>query len=416
MILYFDNYITDQPFYSGGHEVLGEVRNSKAKIYHMPSKLDITKYTLLSYAEIPFSKIIIKYELENKKQRKDFEDFLKKTFPKSKLIIIYGRSDSQKKFQESIELMDKINDDWIFYAGNNDHPFVAPDLDTLNACLRRAKEIAKKSRKKFISMPVSHFSEFLNKDVKGTPHHELGNKKVKFLDEDENCKVCLFPKGMYHSMQIVHKRAFKYSFYSGDVKKALIRRLECMEPFMKKVPHIVIIPKKELCAHFDAEIHTLKSSHNIPYDLCPPLFIPPGFFEKNIKIRYGYSDYKQGWVNINPAKKRYSFRDSKNGTDLKISLDKIPLFWKKRIKKIDKNPNLNKQQEDEIRKALFRREYYRKNPFPKKSKFFYFRYKTKKGFFVFLNKINFISKPIKKLMKKSKSFKNFYYNLVQIKY
>jgi hypothetical protein len=413
MILYFDNYITDQPFYAGGHETLGEVRDSKAKIYHMPSKLDITKYTLLSYAEIPFSKIIIKYELENPSQKKDFEDFLKKTFPKSKLVIIYGRSDSQKKFQESLKIMNEIKDDWIFYAGNNDHPFVAPDIKTLNACLNKAKEIAKKSKNKFISISVSHFSEFVNKSMPGSPHHEIRYKKVKILEQTKDFLVSFFPKGINHSMIIAHKNLFNYWFFSGDSKGDLVRRSEDMEAFVKSKPQILITPKRELCAHFDAEVPKMKSSHGISYDLCPPLFIPPGFFKKQIKIRYGYNDYKENWININPSKKKYSFRDEKNGTDLKLSLEQLPLFWKKRIKIIDKNKNLNNQ---EIKNSLKRRRHLLLNPFPKKSKFFYFKYRTKKKFFIFLHKFSFVRKPIKNLMKKSNKFNEMYEKSVHIKF
>lgn len=409
MILYFDNYITDEPFYSGGHEVLGQVRDSPAKIYRMPSKLDITLYTLASYAEMPFSKVIIKYELQNISQKERFEKEVLKLFPKA--VLIYGRSDSQKKFQETIKYMNTLEDDWIFYAGNNDHPFVAPNKDVLNACLKKAKEISKKNP--FVSIPVSHFSEFYNKPKKGTPFHDIFNNKVKLIEEDKDCIVSLFPEGMYHSMQIVHKKAFSYSFFSGDAGNVLIRRLECMEPFMKKHPHIVIIPKRELCAHFDAEIHTLKSPYNIPYDLCPPLFVPPGFFEKKIKIRYGYDDYKEGWVNINPLKEKYSFRSLESGTDLKIPLERLPLFWKKRTIKIDINKNLEK---DEINKAVLKRDFFLRNPFPRKSRLFYARYRFKNNLFIFLHKVNFIRKPIKKLLKKSKRFKNFQKNLIKIKF
>ena len=115
MILYFDNYITDEPFWTGGHTYLGEIRNSGAKIYKMPSKLDITLYTLASYAEIDFSSVIIKYELQNISQKQRFEKEVLKLFPKA--ILIYGRSDSQKKFQDTINYLNTLDDEWISLAG-----------------------------------------------------------------------------------------------------------------------------------------------------------------------------------------------------------------------------------------------------------------------------------------------------------
>ncbi|MDP3986694.1 MAG: hypothetical protein Q8P81_00540, partial [Nanoarchaeota archaeon] len=86
MILYFDNYITDAPLYSGGHQGVNELRKS-CKNYNMPSKLDITLYSLSSYSVINWSHVVIKYELENLNQKKRFETFVKKLFPKA--IIIY---------------------------------------------------------------------------------------------------------------------------------------------------------------------------------------------------------------------------------------------------------------------------------------------------------------------------------------
>lgn len=409
MILYFDNYITDEPFHKGGHQFLDMVRNSSAKIYNMPSKLDITLYTLASYAEIPFSNVIIKYELQNISQKERFEKEVLKLFPKA--VLIYGRSDNQKKFQETIKFMNNLGDEWIFYAGNNDHPFLSPNKEILNACLDKAKKIAFKTP--YVSISISHFTEFYNFARKGTPFHEVITPESYILEENKDYIVASFPKGMYVGIQIVNKKLFEHWFFSGNAGDVLIRRSECIEPFSKKIKQILVIPKKELCVHFDGYMPSYKNPCNLSYDLCPPLFIPPGFFENQIKIRYGYDDYKEGWVNINPLKQKYSFRDIVNGTDLKISLDQLPLFWRRRIAKIDKNKGID---QEKVNKAILQRNFYLRNPFPRKSKLFYKRYRLKQKSFIFLHKINFIRKPIKSLLKKSKRFENFYKNLIKIRY
>ena len=77
---------------------------------------------------------------------------------------------------------------------------------------------------------------------------------------------------------------------------------------------------------------TKKQSSNI----CPPLFIPSGFFEDNIKLKIGYNDNDQNYVNINLSKENHTVIDN-DGTDMKCYLDEIPYFWKKRISKVDKN-------------------------------------------------------------------------------
>ena len=408
MILYFDNYITDAPLYSGGHLDIDELRKS-CKNYEMPSKLLITMYTLTGYAEIKWSSVVIKYELENMHQKKKFEKFIRELWPKA--IIIYGRSDSQEKFKDSINLLKSLKDNWIFYAGNNDHPFLAPNLKTLNACLKKAEEFKKKS--KFVSITVSHFSEFLNKPKKGTPFHEINNHDSKVIGENKNCIVSLFPRGLYHSMQIVHIDLFAHWFFSGDSGRKLIRRSEDMTPFIKVKNQIVIIPKKELCAHFDGEIHTEKTAFNLHHDFIPPLFIPPGFFEKNIKISFGYDKYREGWVNINPLKEKYSFRDNINGTDLKIGLEDIPLFWRKRIRKLDVNKNLNKIK---VKEALEKRKNKLENPFPRKSQLYYSYYRFKSKIFILLNKHSLTRNPIKYLLNKSEKLRELQIKLVQINF
>ena len=131
----------------------------------------------------------------------------------------------------------------------------------------------------------------------------------------------------------------------------------------KRKKNIVVLPKKEICSHFDGYSHNKGTGCLVPTNLVPPLFIPPGFFDKKIKIAYGYEEYRKGWVNINPLKQMYSFQDTKNGTDLMISLKDIPLFWKKRIKKVDINPkvdlkkleNAANEKKDRIRNVYFKR-------------------------------------------------------------
>ena len=50
---------------------------------------------------------------------------------------------------------------------------------------------------------------------------------------------------------------------------------------------IVIVPKSELCRHYDGYLHTYSIINDfIKASTCPPLFIPNGFFEKKIKIAY----------------------------------------------------------------------------------------------------------------------------------
>lgn len=93
-----------------------------------------------------------------------------------------------------------------------------------------------------------------------------------------------------------------------------------------------MIPYRELCRHFDGYGH-----HNayLPNSEVPALAIPPGFFEKDIKIRLGYEKNLSGWVNLNPEKS-YAAVDT-DGTFDYYSLSDIPLFWRPYITEIDVN-------------------------------------------------------------------------------
>lgn len=359
MILYFDNLITDIPLFPGAYSELDKIRESKSN-YHFQNRLDITLYALASYAEINWTHVIIKYEIdpENEENKKYFEKFVKKLWPKAH--IIYGRSDNIHKFREVIKLINKFNDKWIFYAGNNDHPFMFPNQNLLNKCLEKAEELRKRNEN--ISILYSHYPEPLHMARKGTTLHDIGWPSSKIVEENEDFIVAEFPREYFSSAQIINKNLFNRWFFSEElsdtINSASIKKIEMIYPFIKKKNRkiqLVILPKKEICAHFDGYSHTKGTGYFLPSSLIPPLFLPPGFFENKIKIAYGYNKLRDGWVNINPLKEKYSFEDSKNGTDLMISLDDIPLFWKKRIKEVDINPKIDLKKLNEIAKKKNRK-------------------------------------------------------------
>jgi len=70
----------------------------------------------------------------------------------------------------------------------------------------------------------------------------------------------------------------------------------------------------------------------------PPLFIPNGFFKKDIKVRYGYDDRIISYTNLNP-----NYSNISDNVDLPIFLPDIPYFWLDRINVLDKNPLFKEQ-------------------------------------------------------------------------
>src|SRR3989344_1046161 len=310
MILYFDNYITDIPLYPSSQKPNDAIRNSCAN-YRMPQKIDIAKYSLASYATVPWSHVLIKYKLDDEAAIPALDDFIRGLFPQA--TILHHRSDSQDGFKESISIMDAWNDDWIFYASNVDHPIIAPKLDILDAVLEKAQDL-KKSHS-FVSVVYSNFSEFINYPRRGNPFHDAYGKDTHIINEDANTISVIKKNSDYSGIQLLHKNLFRHWFASKDLAGIKIIRPESVSEHVMTENHVIVIPKREICAHFDGYAHTMGSKSEIRADQVPPLFIPPDFFENKIKIAYGYDNYREGWTNINPATNKYSFEDSINGTD-----------------------------------------------------------------------------------------------------
>lgn len=343
MILYLDSLIINRSLSPRNPRALKEDIRSKSPAYQMPSKVDITKYSLASYAVYPWSHVLIKYEIADSTEQdiKDFDDFVLNIFPKAQ--ILHQRSDSQEDYLESVKILDAIPDNWIFYTPNNDQPMLISresDVAYIDRLIKKAEAFS--SKHPFVSIAYSTWTTYLNAL---DPSYSYFGKGAKKIDEDADSFTVEFAKGDYSSIQIVNKNLFRDWFSGDNLKGQRIFRAEDLGGLRDK-EQVEVIPKKEICAHFDQYEHMLGYSNEIWNDQIPPLIIPKGFFDNNIRIAYGYNDYRPGWTNINPAAKNYSFRDIRHGTDLKIGLDDIPLFWKPRIKELDINPQMDKNMMD----------------------------------------------------------------------
>ncbi|PIY92313.1 MAG: hypothetical protein CO030_03330 [Candidatus Magasanikbacteria bacterium CG_4_9_14_0_2_um_filter_42_11] len=338
MILYLDTYITDTPLNQNKAKLLDDVRLLHST-YKKPSKIDIVKYTLSSYAVFPWSNVYIKYEIEDTSKISELDEYIKKLFPDA--IIEHERSDSQDDYIKSLDVLETFDDPWIFYVPNNDHPLMinsVRDIEYMNRLLEEAETW--KVKFPFVSIAYSHFSEYLNASYPRSANHRYFGAGSVYLGETDDAVIFLRKNGDFNSVQIVNRDHFSHWFTSTDLSGCIVRRAEDLHNVTVH-NQVIIAPKKQLCAHFDGYEHMQRTVNNISQDIAPVLFIPEGFFEKNIKIAYGYNTYKHGYTNINPAARKHSFRDSKHGADMRISLSQLPLFWKSRISELDLNGVVN---------------------------------------------------------------------------
>jgi len=311
-------------------------------------KLDITKYALVSLSTAySWKRVILNIELDkniySNSDLKSLEEFVYTEFKDTDLIFSPHRI---KKQDEWIDICDKINDDFVLYLGNHDHVFIDSD----NKYLQSLVSMARENYGKYTTISTSHWPEAVRWAKSGyieldTTHPTNMNSNYK-IDEHNlyHTGICL------DSLNIITTELFKDWILNGDWGNTELLRTDGVvsvgSPSIADIKnHIgiplptqeILTPYKEQFRHFDGYMHQM-----IGNDICPALTIPDGFFESEIKVRYGYDDYKNGWVNLNPKKPYYA--SHKDGTDDKIVLEDIPLFWKNRIVEIDSNPNVDNEE------------------------------------------------------------------------
>lgn len=333
--LFFDVFIEDAPLgiYLRGDrrrfDVDHKIRSS-AEAYKYQTKFDITRYSLISYQNIDWKSATIRIECQNPEHGLIYEE-MRGFFPRAS--IQRERSDTARKYYESLDALGLGDKEWIFFSPNNDHPFIG-DVKTLPNVIQDADEAAERTGAEIVSIPYSHYTECQN--FFKPSHHEwgaYGNVFPKLLYETDYSYVISLNKKLLDSLHIYRLGDLKRIFGESQ-KGGRIIRPEDTEFYLRDTrSHVMVVPKVEFCRHYDGYMHIA--------DKVPPLFIPEGFFNREIKIRYGYAENISGHINVNPVSENFSYQKS-DGADLKNLSDDLPSFWKGRIAKLDVNPDFPK--------------------------------------------------------------------------
>lgn len=300
--------------------------------YKFQKKIDICKYMIDSYSVIEWDGVCVRYECEDRSQEKDFGDYIRAKFPSAE--VFNKRSDSAYKYIKHIELIkEKYGNPWVFFAPNNDHIFISSN-NNLSQYVKYLENFELKYKSHIISLFYSHYSEMMN--IQDSNKLLWGDNLLfpQLVYEDEVILALKMNRFCCDSIQ-VYRLDVILNIFKETKKTGKIIRLENTEFFLStKVQSIVVVPKKELFRHYDGYYHRdcWVGHSTAPY----PLFIPDGFFENNIKIRFGYEESSVGAVNINPNEQILSYQ-SINKPDLNHSLDHLPYFWRSKIKDISVN-------------------------------------------------------------------------------
>ena len=327
-ILFFDTYIISANDKGGLHklnhmEKALSIYRDNISTYKWEKKIDVVKYTLCSYAKIKWEKVIIRFECEDQNESESFNSFCKSIFPNA--FIENRRSATAKQYFDALSLLDNGKNPWIYMSSNNDHPYIG-DPDFLPRCVEVANKLEKKYKNKDLCILYSHFTESMIDNKITEPqwgYFESNFKKIIY--QDENVIATVTNKLLLDSIKIYRLDYLLKLFNKSKNNGRLIRTEDTGFHLNYNKSLITVSPKVELCRHYDSYAHLMK--------WVPPLFIPIGFFEFNIKIRYGYDHNKNGWVSVNPNMDNIS-----NEVDLCCFLEDIPTFWSDRISVIDKNP------------------------------------------------------------------------------
>lgn len=301
---------------------ISDIRPNPQPRYHLKNnnRFDIARYSFASMA--PLSPIVSKFvfNLEmadgHAGQEKEMESWLRSVLPEDKLIMNWYRCNSLDQWQQKQKEFEDIGDKFIFMGGNEDHVFVDNNIDIF----AQFETALSKDPSIFATALTTHYPECIRAS------HVLGGQWstpfVKYVTANND------------SNRIIKKELFDWYLDRVSNPNKFMFRTEHWNDTV--VPdNIAHTATKEQFRHFDGYAHV-----GIQADQAPPLEIPDGYFEGQMRIRYGFDDHLEGYVNINPASKTLYAQDGR-GADYRFCLDDIPAFWAGRIKEITVNDAAN---------------------------------------------------------------------------
>ena len=292
----------------------------RAEWFPVSNRFDIFKYCLASRAVMAplVDKFIFYIDLaEFTPRQAELEQFMLGIFPPDKLEIHWHRIDRTQKWRTLCDERFTDDNELIWYEGNDDHIFIDSNLDMIRASIN----ILNADPDPLAVMYYSHWPEQMRMSL-------LHNGK---LTSDGN--FIKFHWDTVDSLLMMKAGRFKKYWFDTDCGEDNMYRSDSLGwQYGLKIPGTVYSPTKELIRHYDGYSHV----GNLLGTIAPPLFVPPGFLDHNMKVRVGYPERKEGWTNLYAATERlYSINP--HGAEHRWCVEDIPLFWKPYISEFDIN-------------------------------------------------------------------------------
>ena len=268
------------------------------------NRLDIFKYMLYSYRNIPFTDIYLFILLDNEfiNDKDDLTNYIYTTFLKleqNKIHIIYDRYDKQIQWEPFItQLMENHGEnELVWFIQNDDHIFIDFNMDILNEGL----ETLKCEKNEHKSIYFSHWPEIIKMSGK-YQDPILVNNYIKF-----NFTIL-------DSIQIFNLKFLYYLFVEYRWKNNH-KRIDGLQYEVSATPlednslsQTIYVPLREMVRHFDGYDHV-----HMDITACPPLVLPLNTFNYTKEVllkkitashdsfwtRNNHFQIPQKWIDIN---------------------------------------------------------------------------------------------------------------------
>jgi hypothetical protein len=316
MIVFFNVKITDVKM---THPYAGTVYD-RASWLPVSNRFDIFKYCLASRAVMTpvVDKFVFYIDLaEFTPRREELYEYMLSIFPQDKLEVNWHRIDRTRSWRKMCSERFTDDNQLVWYEGNDDHIFIDANLDTVRAGIA----VVNADPDPNAIMYYSHWPE------------QMRMSMIKNGELTEDGNFIKFNWDTVDSLIMMKAGRFKRYWFETDCGEDNMYRSDPLGwQYGYKIPGTVYSPTRELTRHYDGYSHVGKMLNPI----APPLCVPLGFFENDMRVRVGYPERKEGWTNLYAAAERLYSIDP-HGIEARWCVEDIPLFWKNHISELDIN-------------------------------------------------------------------------------
>ena len=278
-------------------------------LFDRPERYLVCCYALASLRVIPWSavRLYIDFDETQIQHRDTVLNYARRLFPEA--IIRPYQLANQRQWQEAILELDDIDDKLVCFLCNDDQVFIDNSLETILGLERLLLRLMEENP--FISGALTSWTEYLAMSIQ--------DPSLRIEDN-----FLLINAESIDSAQLVTKAILKSWWFTTDYGECELRRTDWGRCVQINYKGVLVIPRREILCHFDASHHV-----GIDYAIVPPLEIPAGFFEQQIRLQYGGS-VAPGITLVDPLNPDHA-AFAPGGANWQSTLDEIPLFWRSAI-------------------------------------------------------------------------------------